>query len=283
MLQVAKPVESIKQCKCGWKDNSWDFVNLRDRIKSFFGIVHGTSDASFALTFVCSILIPVFIIVVFSIVPFPTFGPVHHNASFWRVIWRLARRCSANIQFRIQQKKSKVWLTLPYVFLKAFKKCRRGERKRNRGNPFAIVAAAASLSILYVNKCIITHCFISTFFVQKIDFWKKIVKINWFEFLNPILRLKYSRQFYISHNVENVTKKSRYLFLNFPAKTFKNNRNWDILNWFSNTMHLANSHWSKKSFFGEYTNDTFDYKTIHQVATPFRCNAWTITQMSPFY
>ena len=59
------------------------------------------------------------------------------------------------IQFRIQQKKSKVWLTLPYVFLKAFKKCRRGERKRNRGNPFAIVAAAASLSILYVNKCII--------------------------------------------------------------------------------------------------------------------------------
>ena len=155
MLQVAKPVESIKQCKCGRKDNSWDFVNLRDRIKSFFGIVHGTSDASLALTFVCAILIPVFIIVVFSIVPFPTFGPVHHNASFWRVIWRLARRCSANIQFRIQQKKSKVWLTLPYVFLKAFKKCRRGERKRNRGNPFAIVAAAASLSILYVNKCII--------------------------------------------------------------------------------------------------------------------------------
>ena len=156
MLQVAKPVESIKQCKCGRKDNSWDFVNLRDRIKSFFGIVHGTSDASFALTFVCSILISIFIIVVFSIVPFPTFGPVHHNASFWRVIWRLARRCSANIQFRIQQKKSKVWLTLPYVFLKAFKKCRRGERKRNRGNPFAIVAAAASLSILYVNKCIIS-------------------------------------------------------------------------------------------------------------------------------
>jgi len=139
MLQVAKPVESIKQCKCGRKDNSWDFVNLRDRIKSFFGIVHGTSDASFALTFI-PLFTPI-VILVFSIVPFPTFGPVYHNASFWRVIWRLPRRCSANtnikrytrIQFRIQ-KRSKVWLTLPYefVFLKAFKKCRSRAKTQQR-------------------------------------------------------------------------------------------------------------------------------------------------------
>ena len=61
------------------------------------------------------------------------------------------------IQFRIQQKKrqSVTDTSVRVRFLKAFKKCRRGERKRNRGNPFAIVAAAASLSILYVNKCII--------------------------------------------------------------------------------------------------------------------------------
>ena len=192
MLQVAKPVESIKQCKCGRKDNSWDFVNLRDRIKSFFGIVHGTSDASLALTFVCSILIPIFIIVVFSIVPFPTFGPVHHNASFWRVIWRLARRCSANtIQNTAKEKQSVTDTSVR--FLKAFKKCRRGERKRNRGNPFAIVAAAASLSILYVNKCIIIvlenlrKCLISWIFVQKT--LQNIFLVRFRTFWLPILGL----------------------------------------------------------------------------------------------
>ena len=133
MLQVAKPVESIKQCKCGRKDNSWDFVNLRDRIKSFFGIVHGTSDASLALTLVCSILIPIFIIVVFSIVPFPTFGPVHHNASFWRVIWRLARRCSANIQFRIQQKKRQSVTDTSVRIFKGFQKMqKRGAKTQQR-------------------------------------------------------------------------------------------------------------------------------------------------------
>ena len=180
MLQVAKPVESIKQCKCGWKDNSWDFVNLRDRIKSLFGIVHGTSDASFALAFIP--LRIALIMLVFSIVPFPTFGPVDDPSFRW-VIWRLARRCSVKIYTH------KVWLT-PSV--KAFKKCRENATEE--------IHLQLLLHLPNVNKCSTTlQQRWSSKSLKKESLFLN-VKENWAHFLSMPLTHLITKRYIFSSN-----------------------------------------------------------------------------------
>ena len=32
-FQIVEPIASVKKCKCQWKDDSWDFVNLGHRIQ----------------------------------------------------------------------------------------------------------------------------------------------------------------------------------------------------------------------------------------------------------
>ena len=35
-FQIVEPIASIKQCKCQWKDDTWDFVNLGQGILEEF-------------------------------------------------------------------------------------------------------------------------------------------------------------------------------------------------------------------------------------------------------
>ena len=44
-FQIVEPIASVKKCKCQWKDDAWDFVNLRHGIQCLFRIIHSPSDA----------------------------------------------------------------------------------------------------------------------------------------------------------------------------------------------------------------------------------------------
>ena len=44
-FQIVEPIASVKKCKCQWKDDSWDFVNLGHGIQCLFRIIHSPSDA----------------------------------------------------------------------------------------------------------------------------------------------------------------------------------------------------------------------------------------------
>ena len=52
MAQVRVPVKKIQQRKCHWEDNTGNFVDFRDRIQCFFGVVHSSGDAALAHTFI---------------------------------------------------------------------------------------------------------------------------------------------------------------------------------------------------------------------------------------
>ena len=45
MAQVRVPVKKIQQRKCHWEDNTGNFVDFRDRIQGFFGVIHSSGDA----------------------------------------------------------------------------------------------------------------------------------------------------------------------------------------------------------------------------------------------
>ena len=44
-FQIVEPIASVKKCKCQWKDDAWDFVNLGHGIQCLFRIIHSPSDA----------------------------------------------------------------------------------------------------------------------------------------------------------------------------------------------------------------------------------------------
>ena len=52
MLQVGVPVECVEDEEGERKDDSGNFVDLRDRVQSLLRIVEGSDDAAFATTFV---------------------------------------------------------------------------------------------------------------------------------------------------------------------------------------------------------------------------------------